>query len=216
MEETSETADLYLLTKETASLLDPELCKPVEVRKYKSLDPDQAKHFRSIKEGEKMDAENEIAYEFNRDIVQALNPLLRALNMPSMRAPCPDQQYGELARRNHIAWCMRGDVRICEAIKYMNDRELLRWPDFLSDLENLPEMADEIAFRELCDERKRRIGSGGFAVRGAAGLARWDGVSPTDSIGRYVKWERMPSHSFLTPRACVAFVTHPLSFDEED
>jgi len=184
---------------------DPLPAPEMRVLKYESVERENLKTFRDVEEGKRMDAANAERYEENKRLVAFLNPLLQDLGLRPIRAPQPDQSYGELASRNLDQWLRDPGVRIKEAIRYLHERERLQWPEFLQDLDSLPEIADDIAYEERCEAMRARFApSGGIPVRGGGGTGRWDGLADTDSLGRRVQWKRRHLHTFLTPGVDVA------------
>jgi len=177
----------------------------MRVWEYESVPREDLKTFRDVEEGKRMDAVNAERYDENKKLVAFLNPLLEKLGLRPIRAPQPDQSYGELATRNRDQWLRDPGVRIKEALRYLHERGQLHWPDFLSDLDRLPELADDVAYEERCEAmRERFAASGGIPVRGGSGTGRWDGLSETDSLGRRVQWKKRLRHTFLTPGVDVA------------
>jgi len=185
--------------------------KPVRVHELRKLSPEECDNFRDIEAGRAIDEENEFIYQQNLEVVNYLNPLLVCMNQRPIKPQNPDQSYADLARRTYNTWCKDPGVRIKEAIHFLRKREKLLYPDFLDHIDDLPRQADEIAFRERCEEmRKIFENKGGIRVRSETGVGTWDGISEQDSMGRYVRWQQPPAHNFLSPKASVVVCTPPM------
>lgn len=104
-----------------------------------------------------------------------------------------------------------------KAIEYLAGVGIYCGRDY--DFDEAFERANDDSFDREC---KRRAEGGKVRVR-LEGRAPswWDGVSPQDSSGAYVKWVRGEGHTFMTPdisveRGAAPAVTHPGDLVEEE
>jgi hypothetical protein len=156
------------------------------------------------------DLQNVARERHNKFIVAALNAFLEANDCGTsahrITAPAAPEDHA-VARLDAIKKLTADKLGTSKrAIAYLAECGLYCGKDF--EFDGAMEAANDEALKAAI---KYRIEKGGGKVRVRAEGHKpcwWDGESPTDEDGKFVRWERGLGHTFLTPDVCVV-VTEP-------